>query len=261
MISSAANPRVKAIRELHSRRGRQEQQSYLVEGVRLMEEALATGVTSRAVYVNAERLSASARGAALLARLEAQSPRPEEMSLPALSAAAGTETPQGVLAVLPLPAPGQVPGGSALVAVLDGMQDPGNLGTILRTALAAGAGAVITSPGCADVYAPKAVRAGMGAHFRLPVLPGVPWVDMAGVLAGRRVLLAVPEGGTSYWQVDWTGPVAVIIGGEAQGAGADARALATTEVSISMAAGVESLNAAVAAGILLFEAYRQRAKT
>ena len=261
MITSAANPRVKAIRELHNRRGRQEQQAYLLEGIRLMEEALAADVSPRAVYVNAARLAASPRGAALLARLQSLRPLPEEMSLPAMSAAADTETPQGVLAVVPLPPRQQVPSGSALVVVLDGMQDPGNLGTILRTALAAGVGAVITSPGCADVYAPKTVRAGMGAHFRLPVLPDVPWGELPQLLAGRQVLLAVPQGGTPYTLVDWRGPTAVVIGGEAQGVGEEARALAMAEVSIPMAHGVESLNAAVAAGVLLFEAYRQRPKT
>ena len=261
MITSAANPRVKAIRELHNRRGRQEQQAYLVEGIRLMEEALAAGVLPKAVYVNAARLTASPRGAALLARLQSLRPSPEEMSLAAISAAGDTETPQGVLAVLPLPPPQRVPVGSALVVVLDGMQDPGNLGTILRTALAAGAGAVITSPGCADMHAPKTVRAGMGAHFRLPVLSAVPWGEMSALLTGRHVLLAVPQGGTPYTLVDWRGPSALIIGGEAQGVGEEARALATLEVSIPMAPGTESLNAAVAAGVLLFEAYRQKTKT
>jgi TrmH family RNA methyltransferase len=261
MITSAANPRVKAIRELHNRRGRQEQQAYILEGIRLVEEALAAGVSPLAVYVNAARLEASPRGVALLARLQALRPLPEEMSLAALSAAADTETPQGVLAVLPLPPPQRVPSGSALVVVLDGMQDPGNLGAILRTALAAGVGAVITSPGCADVYAPKTVRAGMGAHFRLPVLPAVPWGEMPALLGGRRIVLAVPHGGTPYAQVDWCDSLVLIIGGEAMGVGAEARALATAEVSIPMASGVESLNAAVAAGVLLFEAYRPRAKT
>lgn len=258
MITSAANPRVKAICELHNQRGRQEQRAYLVEGIRLTEEALAAGLPLTAVYVNAARLAATPRGGALLARLRSLRPAPEEMSLAALSAAADTETPQGVLAILPLPARRPAPGGAALVVVLDGMQDPGNLGTILRTALAAGVGAVITSPGCADVYAPKTVRAGMGAHFRLPVLPAVPWSEMAGLLAGRKVLLAVTQGGTPYSLVDWRQPTALVIGGEAQGVGVEARALATAEVSIPMASGVESLNAAVATGVLLFEAFRQR---
>jgi TrmH family RNA methyltransferase len=261
MITSAANARVKAIRELHNRRGRQKQQAYLLEGIRLMEEALAARVSPIAVYVNTARLAASPRGVALMAGLQPLHSRIEEMSLAAMSAAADTETPQGVLAILPLPSPQPIPSESALIVVLDGMQDPGNLGAILRTALAAGAGAVITSPGCADVYAPKTVRAGMGAHFRLPVLPAIPWGEIAALLSGRQFLLAVPHGGTPYAQVDWRGPTALIIGGEAEGVGAEARALAAAEVSIPMAPDVESLNAAVATGVLLFEAYRQRAET
>lgn len=260
MITSAANPRVRAIRELHSQRGRQEQRAYLVEGIRLTEEALDADLPLQAVYVHTARLSATPRGAALLARLQSLHPAPEEMSSTAISAAADTETPQGVLAVLPLPPRPPAPSGSGLAVVLDGMQDPGNLGTILRTALAAGVGAVITTPGCADVYAPKTVRAGMGAHFRLPVLPAVPWCELAGMLAGRKVLLAVTQGGVPYSLVDWREPTAVVIGGEAQGVGPEARALATAEVSIPMSSGVESLNAAVAAGVLLFEAFRQRSR-
>ena len=111
-----------------------------------------------------------------------------------MSAAADTETPQGVLAVVAAAALPEALPGPALMVVLDGMQDPGNLGTILRTALAAGAGAVITSPGCADVFAPKVVRAGMGAHFRLPVLPGR-CLDVDGRPSGRAQGPAVRSGG------------------------------------------------------------------
>jgi tRNA G18 (ribose-2'-O)-methylase SpoU len=100
----------------------------------------------------------------------------------------------------------------------------------------------------------------MGAHFRLPVLPSVPWDAMAGLLGGRQILLAVTEGGTPYTLVNWREPSALVIGGEARGVGEAARRLSSAAVSISMASGVESLNAAVAAGVLLFEAYRQRSK-
>jgi TrmH family RNA methyltransferase len=176
----------------------------------------------------------------------------------ALKAAADTVTPQGIVAVIPVPAAPAEIGPLPLVLVLDGLQDPGNLGTILRSAWAAGAGAVVTTPGTADPYSPKVVRAGMGAHFHLALLPEQPWPQIARLVAGRQVLLAEARGGTPYDQVAWSQPTALIIGSEAHGSGPEARALATATVSIPLAEGVDSLNAAVAASILLFEARRQR---
>jgi TrmH family RNA methyltransferase len=135
------------------------------------------------------------------------------------------------------------------------VRDPGNLGTILRSAEAAGVGQVILAPGTVDLYNPKAVRGAMGAHFRLPVA-GLDWPAIAGRLAGRAVWLADAAGETPYDQVDWAVPSALIVGGEAAGAGDQAAALATGRVSIPMAGGAESLNAAMAATVILFEAAR-----
>ena len=143
------------------------------------------------------------------------------------------------------------------VLILDRLRDPGNLGTILRTALAAGVEGVLLAPGTVDATNPKAVRAGMGAHFRLP-MAAMDWDEIAHAVAGCRVYLADARGSISYTDADWTGRVALIVGGEAAGAGSRAHALAEATVAIPIAAGVESLNAAVAAGVLLFEAARQR---
>ncbi len=261
MITSPANPKIKSLRALYERRGRQEAGAYLIEGVRLVEEALRAGIKPRLSYYCPSLLAATPRGADLLARLTAlsaaMSVESEELSERALAAAADTVTPQGILAVAPLPSSPAIPPHASLILILDGLQDPGNLGTILRTALAAAVGAVITSPGSADPYAPKVVRAGMGAHFRLPILADVPWPEIARRTAGRQILLAAPVDGIPYDQVDWRRPTALIIGGEAQGAGTQAASLATARVTIPMAAQVESLNAAIAAGVLLFAAYRQ----
>ncbi|MBC7225129.1 MAG: RNA methyltransferase, partial [Anaerolineae bacterium] len=113
-------------------------------------------------------------------------------------------------------------------------------------------------PGTVDPTNPKVVRAAMGAHFRLPLRPRAAWDAIAERLSGRPTWLAAPQGGTPYDQVDWKAPSALIIGGEAEGASPEAEALATGRVHIPMAQGVESLNAAVAAAVLLFEARRQR---
>jgi len=137
------------------------------------------------------------------------------------------------------------------------VRNPGNLGAILRTALAAGVEQVLLAPGTVDVSNPKVVRAAMGAHLRLPVA-ALRWEAIAEAVTGCDVWMAAASGETVYTAVDWTQPVALIVGGEAAGAGERARALAQGHVSIPMTAGVESLNTAVATAAILFEAAQQR---
>jgi TrmH family RNA methyltransferase len=167
-----------------------------------------------------------------------------------------TAMPQGVLAVLPFPdlTPPRV---STLVLIADHVRDPGNLGTLLRTALAAGVEQVLLAPGTVDFSNPKVVRSAMGAHLRLPIA-AAGWDTIAETVSGCDVWLAAAGGGRVYTEVDWTRPAALMIGSEARGAGDRARALARSRVSIPMSPAVESLNAAVAAAIILFEAVRQR---
>jgi TrmH family RNA methyltransferase len=176
----------------------------------------------------------------------------------ALRAAGDTETPQGILVVLAqriLPVPQLLD----FVFVPDGMRDPGNLGTMLRTAAAAGAQAVFCPPETVDAFAPKVMRSGMGAHFRLPVLT-TGWDDLAQYLAALPKVVAVAGCGRPYYDTDFRSPIALIVGSEAQGAGPQALALADAPVEIPMPGGSESLNAAVAAGILMFEVVRQRSE-
>jgi TrmH family RNA methyltransferase len=144
-----------------------------------------------------------------------------------------------------------------LILILDGLRDPGNLGTILRSAEAVDVGYVILAPGSVDLYNPKVVRGAMGAHFRLPV-HALDWPAISGAVAGRDVWLADAAGRVSYDAVDWSRPSVLIVGGESAGATEEAAALSTGRVSIPMAAGAESLNAAMAASVILFEAARQR---
>jgi TrmH family RNA methyltransferase len=144
-----------------------------------------------------------------------------------------------------------------LILIIDRLRDPGNLGTILRSAEAAGAGLVCLAPGTVDPYNPKVVRGAMGAHFRLP-LANPDWPAIANRVTGRAVWLADAAGDVTYDAVDWTQPSALVVGGETTGVGREASLLATGRVSIPMATGAESLNAAMAATVLLFEAARQR---
>ena len=169
------------------------------------------------------------------------------------------QTPQGILAVFPFPKPESVPGDApSLVLILDRLRDPGNLGTLLRAAAGAGVSAVYFTPETVDPWNPKAVRAGMGAHFRVPiaVLDAESMADLRTRLPRRVVASA--ESDRPYDAVDWTEPAALVIGGEAEGVGPELRAWGVEDVGIPLAHDVESLNAAVAGAVILFEAARQR---
>ncbi len=258
MITSTHNPRIQQIRTLLNKPdARREAGKFVVEGVRLVEEAQAAEWPVELVLFSAE---ASPRGQQVVKALARRGAPVEEVSPAVMKSAAGTENPQGILAVvtmktLPLP-----PRPNFLL-LLDGMRDPGNLGAILRTALAAGVQGVLLPPGNVDPCAPKVVRSAMGAHFRLPILRWE-WGKIERLFNHERrdlkLYLAEVSGGRDYTQADFRSPLALIVGGEAEGAGPEARALLPESVHIPMPGKAESLNAAIATGILLFEVLRQR---
>ena len=254
MITSSANPKIKLVRNLQSKRSaRQAEGLFVVEGVRLLEEAArAPGVPRLALYVD----DPDPRGRAALAQLQARGAALEAVTPQVMAAASGTETPPGLLAVVPLPAL-VPPTRLTLALVLDGLRDPGNLGTILRTADAAGVEVVFLAPGTVDAYNPKVVRAASGAHFHVPII-AAGWQALEKMLAGLSLWLAEARAGQAYGQVDWRVPSALMIGSEAAGPSAPARRLAPRQTSIPMPGNAESLNAAVAAAVILFEAARQR---
>lgn len=258
-ITSLQNPRVRAVERLKcKKRERYREQQYVVEGYRLVNHALSRGYRPAfAFYTGA--FAGSEQGGELVQALAAGDAPVWEVSPPVLEALADTVTPQGVVAVFPMhhPSPRQVRQ-AELVLVLDALRTPGNVGTILRTAQATGAGAVLCAPGTVDPYSPKAVRSGMGAHLDLALVTDVSWEQIATLIQGRRVFAAASDGDALLWDVDLTGPVALIIGSEAHGVGAQGRALAQSGLCIPMAESAESLNAAIAASALLFEAQRQR---
>ncbi|MBI2941195.1 MAG: RNA methyltransferase [Chloroflexi bacterium] len=255
-ITSPANERIKAVRVLADAGVRRREQKYVVEGVRLVEAALDAGVRPEAVLVVRDVLTHTARGRALLSRLEVY--QPLSVGERAMRTASATVAPQGVLAVLPLPATQILQAVGPLALVLDGLRDPGNLGTVLRSAWATGLVQVVFTEDCADPFGPKVVRAGMGAHFRLAIVDGAGWEAIRRALAHRPVWLADMAGERAYDEVDWTDDAALIVGGEAAGASDSARQVACGTTHIPMAAGAESLNVGVAASVILFEAARQR---
>jgi TrmH family RNA methyltransferase len=255
VITSTQNERAKYVRSLSRRRVRQREGRFLVEGTRLVEEVARAGIRPALVFFT-ESWAQTPEGQRLLAQLPPAEEGAWPVSEAVLAACADTETPQGVLAVVPFVENAPGPG---LVLVVDGVRDPGNLGTLLRSAEAAGAGQVLLAPGTVDLYNPKVVRGAMGAHFRLAVAQ-LDWPALTRRLGGHAVWLAEAGGEVAYEAVDWTAPSALVVGGEATGAGAQAAALATGRVRIPMAGGTESLNAAMAATVILFEAARQRRK-
>jgi TrmH family RNA methyltransferase len=257
-ITSPDNAQARAARALRDRRrARQREGRFIAEGVRLIEQALIEGARPLAVYYTAE-CAASEAGRSLLAVLEAEGAL-WQASAEVMASLTDTVTPQGIVALFPLPEPDPAAAQRAsLLLVLDAVQDPGNLGAILRTAQAADVDAVVLSRGCVDPYSPKVVRAGMGAHFGLSLYVGLDWTRIAALLGDRPCALAATDGERYPWELDWTGPCALIVGSEARGASAEAQALATHTVRLPMRLPVESLNAAMAAAQLLYEVQRQR---
>ncbi len=257
IITSLSNAKVKFVRSLARRRARYAARQFVVEGVHSLEEALRAGTTPALAFFTAGA-ETDPRVHAVLERLRA-TPAPALMvSDEVMQAMSNTETPAGILAVFPfveLP----MPASPQFLLVLDAIRDPGNVGTILRSAWAAGVDAVLFAPGTADPYNDKVIRAAMGAHFHIP-LRVESWQAIGGILRPcPRIYLADARARTNYVHADWSRPVALIVGGEAEGASDEARRLATDRVMIPMHGGVESLNAAMAATVLLFHAGTYRA--
>jgi TrmH family RNA methyltransferase len=253
-ISSSQNPVLKRLRSLERGRERREQGLYVAEGVRLVGEAHATGQDAEVVLYDPAALSKSEAGTALMESLPAWANSLYEANARVLAAAAQTDTPAGIVAALRFPtdAPLRSHRHDRLGIVLDRLADPGNAGTILRTAAAAGAGYVLTTADTVDLFAPKVVRAGMGAHFRLPLYQSVSWEQLDEDLAGVALVAAEIEGGISAFDLDWPVPAALAVGSEAHGLSAAAKSRASRSVYLPMQPGVESLNASVAASIIMY---------
>jgi TrmH family RNA methyltransferase len=141
--------------------------------------------------------------------------------------------------------------------IADQIRDPGNLGTLLRTGLAGGVDGVLLSPGTVDAFSPKVLRAGMGAHFRLPIL-NCSWEEIKETTQDLTLYAADVSGGATLWEVDLTKPAGLIIGSEAHGPGENAFELADIKIHIPMKQDAESLNASIAGAILIYEVFRQR---
>lgn len=253
MIESAQNPKVKLARALQRRRERQREGKLFIEGVRLIEDALASGLAPVTLFFTGAVL-AQPRVERIVAAYQTAA---WEISPAVMAEMTETVTPQELAGIFPLPnLPWPI--GPTLLLVPDGVRDPGNLGTLLRSAAATGVEGVILPKGNVDPWSDKVLRAGMGAHFRLPIRDGMEWDKVTALLQNLTVRLADASGTLAYDEADWSLPTVLIVGGEAGGAGTAATQRADEVVAIPMANAVESLNAAVAGSVILFEALRQR---
>lgn len=268
MITSTQNEKIKHIAALQrDAKLREEESLFAVEGGRLFLEA--PDFLIREVYVTERFLENVMRGQGPEAKIKEKLSRAgcETVSDQVFSKMSDTKTPQGILAVLAkqeykreelLGAPDAAP----LLLLLENVQDPGNLGTILRTAEGAGITGVIISPGCADIYQPKVVRSTMGSLFRVPFYQTADLYQEIKYLKDNHIKLyaACLEGSECYDAADYRGGSAFLIGNEGNGLTRQAVQAADMRIRIPMAGKLESLNAAVSAALLVYEAARQRRK-
>ncbi|MCY4112471.1 MAG: RNA methyltransferase [Chloroflexi bacterium] len=253
LIRSARNPAVAHVRLLQRGSTRRRAGHTVVEGPKLVAEALRAGVIV-SVLCTAEPSPAAA---AVADEAAAQGLSVRRCTDGIFDAVADTETPQGVLAVIATPDPPPV-SGPALLLVVDGVQDPGNVGAMVRSAAAAGATGVVCAPGTADAYSPKAMRAGAGGQFRVPIRKAAEPADLESLADDVDIYAAVTDADLTYHDIDLTRPCGLIVGAESAGVSPAWRAASRATVRVPMHAEVESLNAAAAAAVILFEAARQR---
>lgn len=256
IITSTRNPRIVDVRKLDQRKHRQEQGRFAVEGLQLLGMALDGGYTPQEVFY-APDLFAGETAPNLLKRFKQSAAQIIEVSAEVMRTLSERDTPQGIFATFKLPDTGLdslVLSGDELVIVLDRLRDPGNVGTILRTADAAGASAVVMLTPGVDLFDPKTVRASMGSLFNLPVIH----MDDAAALfefltnIGMRIVGADAVRGQVWTQVEWDGGAALVLGNEAQGLAAELEPQVTDWAALPIYGKADSLNVAVAAGVFMY---------
>jgi RNA methyltransferase, TrmH family len=250
VIRSRENPTFKYIRSLFRRDRRTEEQAFLVENPRVIRDALAVGfppllIACDETFDPGKLSTFSAKGGVKLL----ESRLMHELS--------DTDTPQGIVAVFGMPGIRPRRNGRQLTLVADGIQDPGNLGTLIRSAAGARCSAVYFTSGTVDPFSPKVVRSAAGAHFHIAIKP-IAAPDFKRLSHRHsQVLISDSAGSISYDEANLSGDVIVVVGSEAKGVSPSWIDLASSSIAIPLGPGIESLNAAVAGSIILFEADRQ----
>ena len=257
MLTSLQNSLVKQIRKLHSTKERNKQQLFLLEGTHLLEEACAVSYAFDAVCCTPQWHDTHPQ---LWEVICSQCYRVEIVSAEVLAAMATTVNPDGIVAIAKREAQTtQIPF-TGLVLALETIQDPGNVGTMIRTAAAAGASGLWLSEDSVDLDNPKVLRASAGQWFRLnkAVSEDLQATVRQSQQAGMQVVATLPNADLTYWQVDWHKPSLILLGNEGAGLSADLAVLADIQVKIPLSPGVESLNVGITAALMLYEAQRQR---
>jgi len=259
MITSVKNTKITMVRELLSaKKHRKQTCSMVVEGVRLAEEAL-TAKTAIHLCLFSDRISE--RGKYIVREIQALSVDTEKVSADLMDRISDTRTSQGILLIVSFP---DIPLNDQAdpVIVLDNIRDPGNMGTILRSAAALDMGLAILTPGTTDPFSPKVMRAAMGAQFHLPIR----WMNAKDIRKFCKdsnkpelsILLTDASSTKNCWEMDLCKPVCLIIGSEADGISAEIKDIGDDSLSIPMGSLMESFNAAVSSSILMYEIKRQR---
>jgi len=240
--------------------------SIFVEGLRLCEEALRSGLKIEAI-ISSERIAKKERAATLIRQLEEVAAKSALVSERLLASVSYTKTPQGIIVVASRPATTESEfarrqASAPLLVILHGINNPVNLGAILRTAEAAGVTGAVTTVGTTDSFSPKALRGAMGAAFRLPIWTDVDYSHAIDWCRKRSIqtVCADVKATRIYTEIDWRQPTALILGAESKGLPAEEISAAQEAIRIPMKRSTESLNVAVAAGILVYEARRQRSE-
>ena len=255
-VTSAANPRMVAARKLRQRKYRQANSLFLVEGLQLLHAALDGGAVPHEVFYCPEQFTGT-EAPALLDRFLQTSADLFSIAPRVMETLSEREEPQGIVATFRLaetPLAALKLTGRELVVILDRLQDPGNLGALIRTADAVAAAAVILIEPCVDPYDPKTVRGSMGSLFNLPIISTR---DVAGLFAwlkerGLRPIGADPHLGELWGSSLWEGGVALVLGNEARGLSGDVAAQIKSWVRLPIVGKAESLNVAVAGGVLMY---------
>ena len=253
-----ASTLVTQVRNLQRRKARKRSRYAIAEGIRLVEEAMAAGVEIRGAVVAQPALE-HPRTAALVRDLSSRAVEVEDVTSRVFDELCDTDSPQGILAVVAFPdwrLEALTVGDGATFVVLDGVQDPGNVGTIIRTAFALGCDAALLLPGTADPRNPKVLRGAMGASFRMPVIQLRDDVFASWLRANAIEAWAAVMEGSSLARSSRPARLAVVLGNEGAGVRPAVAELVRHRVSIPLSRGAESLNVAVAAGILLYEVTR-----
>ncbi len=263
ILTSTQNPLVKQVRRLHQAKERQQEQAFLIEGTHLLQEAFAVQHPLQLVCATEawqehhptlwqQAIDSSARASG-------DHTRTELVTEKVLAAMTTTVTPDGVIAVADRTTTSQPSLTSKLVLALDRLQDPGNLGTAIRTAAAAGADGIWTSTDSVDLDHPKVLRASAGQWFRLPMAKTDDLLELAHTYRsnGSQIIATGMTANLDYWQIDFTQPTFILLGNEGQGLSSELMAVADRIVKIPMQPTVESLNVSITAALILYESRRQ----